>query len=104
MGKKQVIFAFIGILISTTGCMTSGDDGVRQGPCSSDWYALVEKRIPTGDGHGHGPDQGSTEWRSVVEFKLGIRGDTAIPPVDSDQWCEYIDSRYVRHRNRTGLK
>ena len=97
MSKKQVGFALIGLVISAVGCATSEDDGVRENPCSSDWYALVEKQIPTGDGQGHGPDPGSAEWRSVVEFKLGIRGDVGIPPVDSDQWCDYIDSRYVRH-------
>ena len=53
----------------------------------------VELLLPTGDGAGHGPDRGSLEWRSVVEFKLGIRGDPAIPARDTDEWCTYIDER-----------
>ncbi len=56
---------------------------------------LVEDRFPTGDGQGHGPDIGSLEWRSVVEFKLGIRGDPAIPPLESDQWCAYVDEHFI---------
>ena len=44
----------------------------------------------TGDGQGHGPDLGSSEWRSVIEFKLGIRGDPSVPPRNSELWCAYI--------------
>ena len=50
-------------------------------------------RLVTGDGQGHGPDIGSDEWRSVVEFKLGIRDDPSTPTRDSEDWCAYIDER-----------
>ena len=62
-------------------------------PCSEEWQHWVESNLTTGDGHGHGPDIGSDEWRSVVEFKLGIRDDPSIPARGSEEWCEYIDEQ-----------
>lgn len=59
--------------------------------CSDSWYRLIEERVPTGDGKGHGPDIGSGEWRSVVEFKLVIRDKTDVPRRDSEAWCRHID-------------
>jgi hypothetical protein len=59
--------------------------------CSDAWAKYVESKIPTGDGMGHGPDIGSDEWRSVVEFKLGIRGNPQVPDRNSQKWCQYID-------------
>lgn len=60
-------------------------------PCSEQWYRFVEERVTTGDGRGHGPDIGSDEWKSVVEFKLGIRGTPDLPNRNSDAWCRRID-------------
>ncbi len=60
-------------------------------PCSSAWARKIEERVSTGDGRGHGPDPGSREWRSVVEFRLGIRGDPEVPSRESDAWCRFID-------------
>jgi uncharacterized protein len=59
--------------------------------CSETWYGTVEAKVSTGDGRGHGPDVGSDEWKSVVEFKLGIRGKPDIPSRGSDAWCRHID-------------
>ncbi|MFT5787926.1 MAG: hypothetical protein ACI8SJ_000021 [Shewanella sp.] len=64
--------------------------------CDQTWFEKVEKQILTGDGSGHGPDLGSMEWRSVVEFKLGVRGDESLPEVNSDQWCSYIDQHFIK--------
>ncbi|ABZ77639.1 hypothetical protein Shal_3091 [Shewanella halifaxensis HAW-EB4] len=64
--------------------------------CNLAWFNKVEKQVSTGDGQGHGPDLGSMEWRSVVEFKLGIRGKESNPNLDSDLWCDYIDKHYIR--------
>ena len=52
---------------------------------------MVEEKLSTGDAQGHGPDVGSSEWRSVVDFKLGIRGKPGIPDSTTEQWCAYID-------------
>ena len=78
------------------GCTTSTSPTNEIEPCSSPWYALVEERIRTGDGHGHGPDPGSVEWRSVVEFRLGVRGDPAVPPVSDEHWCAYMAENHFR--------
>jgi hypothetical protein len=82
----------LGILIvSSCGVRQSPDADLQ--PCSEQWLQFVEEQLPTGDAAGHGPDVGSMEWRSVVEFKLGIRGDPTIPPRETDEWCSYIDEK-----------
>ncbi|WP_298722465.1 MliC family protein [uncultured Oceanisphaera sp.] len=63
--------------------------------CSESWSQAIEQTVATGDGQGHGPDVGSDEWKSVIEFKLGIRGQPQVPPRNSAAWCQYID-RQVR--------
>lgn len=62
-------------------------------PCSDAWNHAIEKAVATGDGRGHGPDMGSDEWKSVIEFKLGIRGQPQVPHRDTLAWCQYIDQR-----------
>jgi hypothetical protein len=77
--------------------LSSCNDGQRREPgpipCSDEWLEFVETTVTTGDSQGHGPDVGSSEWRSVVEFKLGIRGDPSVPPSDTEEWCRYIDEK-----------
>ena len=60
-------------------------------PCSETWYQYIEAKVISGDGQGHGPDLGSDEWKGVVEFKLGIRGQDGLPSRDSQAWCDLID-------------
>jgi uncharacterized protein len=60
-------------------------------PCSDSWYRSIEEKIATSDAQGHGPDIGSDEWKSVVEFKLGIRGKPNLPERDSEAWCSHVD-------------
>jgi hypothetical protein len=78
-------------LLALAACASSNDAGVNESPCSPAWNESVERQLSTGDGYGHGPDIGSLEWRSVVEFKLGIRNDPSVPAMESDEWCRYID-------------
>ena len=59
--------------------------------CSDSWSRIIEEKIQTGDDQGHGPDVGSGEWKSVIEFKLGIRDKPGLPDRDSEAWCRYID-------------
>lgn len=61
-------------------------------PCTAQWYQFVEHKLVSGDGQGHGPDIGSDEWKSVIEFKLGIRGQSGLPDRDSEDWCRLIDA------------
>ena len=76
-------------------CATTSESTGTDVLCSNEWYLLVEQRVSTGDGQGHGPDLGSIEWRSTVEFKLGVRGKPEVPPVASTQWCSYINKNYI---------
>lgn len=65
--------------------------------CTTPWERNIEDSLPTSDGRGHGPDVGSDEWKSVVEFKLGIRDEPGLPERESLAWCDYVD-KLVRDR------
>ena len=83
--------ATLAMILTSCGSDESGSPEPVQ--CSDTWYRYVDGQLTTGDGQGHGPDLGSSEWRSVVEFKLGIRGDSTIPDLATEQWCTYIDEK-----------
>ncbi len=101
MKQTSVLAVIVFYLVSIVSCSVVGDRELNSLVCSANWYTYVEDQILTGDNHGHGPDLGSTEWRSVIEFKLGIRGDGRgdknRPALESDQWCKYIDDNYITH-------
>lgn len=69
--------------------------------CSDAWYRAIDEKVQTGDGQGHGPDIGSDEWKSVIEFKLEVRGNPNVPKRDSEDWCRYID-QIVSERGLAG--
>ncbi|MDQ8021421.1 MAG: lysozyme inhibitor LprI family protein [Moraxellaceae bacterium] len=77
-------------------------DPLPSPPCSAAWNQVIDRLVVTRDGKGHGPDVGSDEWRSTVEFKLGIRGTTPVVPRGSDTWCRRVD-QLVRARIATPL-
>jgi len=60
--------------------------------CSDSWFKEVDAALQSGDGQGHGPDVGSEEWMSVIEFRLGIRGEPGVPERGSERWCAHIDN------------
>lgn len=91
MIKQQAIALISGLMLA--GCNTATTGTPHPEPCSSEWYPWVESVISSGDGRGHGPDTGSAEWQSVIEFKLGIRDQADIPPRSSKAWCDFIDQR-----------
>lgn len=93
---KPAMYAVYAITLS--GCAISNTSPTQSNYCSDDWYQRVSTEISTGDHHGHGPDIGSMEWRSVIEFKLGIREDSKVPPLESEQWCQYIDTHYINKK------
>ncbi|MBX3610877.1 MAG: MliC family protein [Hydrogenophaga sp.] len=70
--------------------------------CGPAWQRSVEQRLPSGDGQGHGPDLGSAEWRAVVAFKLGLRGRSDMPPIDSDAWCTAVEQALARRNANPG--
>ena len=87
-GHRQLA---ISLVLFAAACGTEDAPSPGPEPCSAEWQQWVESQVTTGDGQGHGPDIGSDEWRSVVEFKLGIRGDPAVPSRGSIEWCGHID-------------
>ena len=68
---------------------TEGDGGPP--PCTEAWFWLVESKAHVIDADGHGPDIGSPEWRSAAAYRLGLRDDPAMPPVDSPRWCAFVE-------------
>lgn len=62
-------------------------------PCNTAEYQQIEQRVNSTDGAGHGPDVGSEEWQSVIEFRLGVRGNPEVPARDSDEWCRFIEQQ-----------
>lgn len=75
-------------------------DPMHEPLCSKAWYRSIKEKVITSDGQGHGPDIGTDEWQSVIEFKLGVRGTPNIPPRESELWCQYID-HLVQQRDST---
>ena len=80
------------LALSFTGCTSYQITSKAPQECNTQWYSKVDALVMTDDGQGHGPDQGTNEWKNVVLFQLGLRGDTVVPSLDSDQWCEFIDN------------
>ena len=74
-----------------SACQNQTPQAETSDPCSESWYQSVELALSSGDGMGHGPDIGSEEWKSVIEFKLGIRGKPDVPDRNSQEWCSYIN-------------
>jgi len=64
--------------------------------CDMNSFKLIEQKLKTSDSHGHGPDIGSNEWKSVVEFKLGVRGEVFVPPRNTPDWCKFIESTLIQ--------
>ena len=90
MSNRIAIFLVFALL-------SAGAGSTNLKPCSPEWFQFVEKTLVSGDGQSHGPDPGSEEWKSVVEFKLGIRGQAGLPGRDTEEWCHKID-RLVKER------
>jgi len=79
------------LLLLLTACPDRRSATEAPTPCTDPWYQNVETTVPSGDGMGHGPDIGSEEWKSVIEFKLGVRGNPDVPTRNSREWCHFID-------------
>ena len=82
----------INLVLLVTVNLTAAAGAQALIPCTEEWYQFVEHKLVSGDGQGHGPDIASDEWKSVIEFKLGIRGQSGLPARDSEDWCQLIDT------------
>ena len=89
---RKMTLAFF-VLLTLVACSSVKLDSQQTPLCSPAWYQSVDYRLVTSDGQGHGPDVGADEWKSVVEFRLGIRGKAGIPARNSEEWCRYIDNK-----------
>ena len=87
-------FLLLFSLIPNIGCTTHRKE-ISPPACTDAWYTKAEKKLLASDGQRHGPDLGSLEWRSAVDFRLGIDRDPNLPPLDSDAWCRYIDRYFM---------
>lgn len=68
--------------------------------CGPVQFQVIEQQVASGDGQGHGPDIGSEEWKSVIEFRLGVRGLPQVPSRASAAWCNYIMQAAERHASQ----
>ena len=95
MINKKNFPALVTMLVSfaMAGCFDGTKSERLPELCSTQWYEYVESVLPTGDGRGHGPDIGFKEWKSVVEFRLGIRDEPGVPDPASPEWCKFIDQQ-----------
>ena len=91
-GARLAIAALVVLTLASCGNQT-GNAEDSAAVCGSDWFAYIESSVSTGDGRGHGPDPGSKEWRSTVEFRLGVRGLPEVPERMTDEWCRYVDAQ-----------
>lgn len=85
--QKILLTTFSALLLS--GCNNANEQDANT-RCSDNTFALIEEKVGSSDGAGHGPDIGSGEWQSTIEFRLGIRGDKKIPAHQDPSWCTYI--------------
>jgi hypothetical protein len=91
---RRRTWMLLGVLVGLVeGCGVTDHSKIAFEGCTDEWFSYMEEQVPTDDGQGHGPDPGSSEWRSVIEFRLGIRDDPSVPPIESRQWCRYVDDR-----------
>jgi len=87
----RIVFCTIFLLLTAAGCNERAETPERPALCSQAWFEYVESEIATGDGIGHGPDIGSDEWKSTIEFKLGVRGQADLPDRSSVAWCQFVN-------------
>ena len=91
----KFVIAILVVLAAFNLRVNAGSESTT--PCTKEWNQFVDQKLVSGDGQGHGPDLGSDEWKSVIEFKLGIRGQADLPARDSNDWCQLVD-QLVRAR------
>ena len=86
-------FKHSGLIFSDDGRLTPVRRPPIPRPCSWQLFREIDARVDSGDGTGHGPDIGSAEWMSVIEFRLGLRDRPDMPETGSNAWCGYIDAQ-----------
>lgn len=91
MLKVPALTATMLIFLATACTGSAGSEtAVASSSCSAATLEAIAQKVPTGDGRGHGPDRGSDEWYSVVEFRLGVRGAPGVPERGTRAWCDFV--------------
>jgi uncharacterized protein len=100
---NQLLTLTFGVLLASAASATdaSGAGGISPPLCSEAWNRMIDAKVTSGDGQGHGPDIGSDEWKGTIEFRLGVRGKPELPTRTSEAWCRTIDA-LVRAREAKG--
>lgn len=79
------------IVVLLASCTSPGKPpGQPESSCDMARFEDIDAQLQSGDGMGHGPDIGSDEWKSVIEFLLGLRGAEGLPSHHSPKWCDAI--------------
>lgn len=86
------LIILLSLLLAISGCQPQTPHTRPIKLCTAAWYQMVELEISTSDGLGHGPDISSNEWKSVIEYRLGVRGNPEVPERSSSEWCHYINA------------
>ena len=82
------------LLLLLTVCSAVSNNETRAPiPCAEEALLSIERQVTSSDSEGHGPDVGSQEWHSVVEFHLGVRGDKNIPVKGTKKWYDFVEIR-----------
>lgn len=92
---KKVIGVVALLVVAWIAINTSIPAPPKSKVCSVEWFSYVGQHyFDISDGHGHGPDPGSSEWLGSVEWKakLPIRGN--LPDVER---CERIQQQLESH-------
>lgn len=92
MGNKVIRQSTVAMCIAV-GCASGAAAAASPPPCSDAWYRSIDAKVRSADGQGHGPDVGSDEWKSTIEFRLGVRGKPGVPKRDTGAWCSFIEQR-----------
>lgn len=108
-------FCFYLLILLLSACSSFDFDSVREeakalseektktSSCSMEWFKYVESQVLSQDQQGHGPDIGSEEWQSVIEFKLGLDKVANKPDKLSPEWCKFIQQALDDQRFETSF-
>ncbi|TKC83575.1 hypothetical protein FAZ69_24130 [Trinickia terrae] len=86
---------FIVIVLGWLVITTSMPRPPHARPCTNEWLSYIDRNyFDVSDGHGHGPDLGSSEWLGSVEEMAGLPVKERVP---NEQRCQLIQSQFERH-------
>ncbi|MFC3093435.1 hypothetical protein DRW07_04325 [Alteromonas sediminis] len=104
MVLSQTVSMFV-LVLAVTGCNLplNSKEAEKAGlsACDLRSFRSIEHAIQSGDGHGHGPNIGSDEWKSTIEFKLGVTPQEKELALHTANWCEFIESRIAQSNANT---